>query len=100
LPTQKAVDSSEYQDSAYLAVDQVFSYWLRTPFVSGCSDSSSCDVRCVIAEGDDSSGSAGLIYDCCAIANNVGVRPAFYLNRGKIKVTKGSGRIFSPYLLA
>jgi hypothetical protein len=99
LPTQKAIDSSEHQDSSYLAADQVFSYWLRTPYVSGCPGSSSCDVRCVIAEGNEGSGSAGVILDCCAVANNVGVRPAFYLNLGGIKLTSGNGRVNNPYLL-
>lgn len=86
--TQKAVDNSEYKNSTILAIGNNWLYWLRSP----CTYSNYPDaVRYVNSDGH--------IIDNSAYLNNLGVRPAFYINLSSFIFKCGNGTIGTPYEL-
>ena len=70
--------------SYYLAGESA--YWVRTPMFDN-----SFSQRVV--------GHHGLIYHTAAFNNEIGVRPAFYLNENTVVIVSGSGSVDDPYII-
>lgn len=86
-PTQECVDNSEYKDSS-LNTDNKWHYWLRSP---GCNNYYSSCVRVVSAGGN--------VSNYHALHDDIGVRPAFYLNLTSSSTRGGAGTEYDPYTI-
>lgn len=87
-PTQKAVENSDYKNSAVLAEGKEWGSWLRSP---SKNFQQSHEVLYV--------SSMGGIKECNANQSNVGVRPAFYMDLSAVKFISGDGSKESPYIV-
>ncbi|MDO5396376.1 MAG: S-layer homology domain-containing protein [bacterium] len=83
-PTAQAVEKSEYKSSS-LGIGNKWYYWLRSP-----SSSNNSSYARVVNSG-------GYVNNSSAYYNNVGVRPAFYLNQLSARFTSGNGTLAAPY---
>lgn len=92
-PTEECVQQSEYKSSK-LSSDQKWSYWLRTPYTD-------THERVVLDEGGvvryvDAN---GVVSNNPAYLGNIGIRPAFYLDREAARFVSGSGTKDDPYIV-
>ena len=88
-PTQKAVDKSEFKADE-LNASKYWSSWLRTP---------DADPRDVDPDDSRYVKSDGSVRDHSAYYQDVGIRPAFYINLNKLIIKSGIGSLGNPFVL-
>ncbi|MCM1499012.1 MAG: Ig-like domain-containing protein [Clostridium sp.] len=85
--TDKAVENSDYK-SSLIKADEDWYNWLRSPYVH--DEGNQCSVRHVNRDGQ--------IGNSVTKADDIGVRPAFYIKEDTVFPT-GDGKADTPYLL-
>jgi len=94
-PTEKAVNNSEYTNSA-LTASSNWHYWLRTPLCEFYNGRFVSVVRSVHSDGIVFNNNANGIDGNCL---SLGVRPAFYLNLLDVNFISGNGMKDTPYVV-